>query len=215
MEQTVERFETLPVGIVVRRQPGVTPWQKHVWRAVGVLPGAAPASWQRLRQIGESVEYHAATLPLTIWRKETEAYRVALASEPPCLYVVLRPNEGEAPEEYPVVPFLVTASPYEAQDYADTSEEAVERIAMPPALIGWLSAFVERHHVEERFRKRQRDRLTQQVQDGRGDRRVTPNDVFRSPAGRRTALDNGVLDDSEVHDPEEGPVWLDANGKLH
>lgn len=209
-----ERSQTIQVGVVMRRQPGVTRWQRWVWRAVAVLPGAGPADWALMREEGGAAEYHAATLPLTIWRKETEAYRVALASEPPTMFVVMRPNEGQGPDEFPLIPFLVTLSPFEAQDYADSSEEIVERIVMPPAVIGWLSAFVERHHVEEAFRKRQRDRLSMEKADGRGDGRVRPNDVFRSPAGRRAALQGLEIDDNDDHDDEEGPVHLPGRGRL-
>ncbi|MEO1773693.1 MAG: DUF3305 domain-containing protein [Pseudomonadota bacterium] len=211
-----EREATIQLGVVLRRQPGVTRWQKWIWRAVAVLPGAAPADWALLREEDGAAEFHAATLPLTLHRKETEPYRVALAGEPPVVFVVLRPNEGQAPEEFPLVPFLVTASPYEAQDYADSGEESVERIAMPPALVGWISDFVGRHHVEEVFKKRRRDRVeTDTVEDGRGDRRVMPNDVFRSPAGRRAALAEPELDEEPLYDEAEGPVQLPGEGRLH
>ena len=125
-------------------------------------------------------------------RTDTEAYRVALTNDPPSVYVVLRRAEGSgAPYEYEV--FCATASAFEAQDYLDSGEEIVEPVPMPPALVGWLSAFVERHHVEEEFRKRRRDRIdTDVVEDGRGDARVRQEaDVYRSPAARRAARDGG------------------------
>ncbi|MGF1551845.1 MAG: DUF3305 domain-containing protein [Paracoccaceae bacterium] len=186
-----ERYESVGAGVVVRRQPGVTRWQAWVWRPVAVLPGAAPADWRLLRGEGAVRDYHAATLPLTLWRSDTPAYRVALAAEPPSLWVVCRPNEGQGPAEFPLLPFLVTASPFEAQDYADSGEETVEPLPMPAAVIGWVSAFVERHHVEEDFKKRRRDRVdVARVEDGRGDAR-TGDDVFRSPAARRAARGDG------------------------
>jgi hypothetical protein len=182
------RYESVPTGVVMRRQPGVTRWQRWVWRPVAVLPGAAPADWRLLRETGGAREWHAATLPLTLWRADTPAYRVALSTEPPSLWVVCRPNEGQGPEGFPLLPFAVTASPFEAQDYADSGEETVEPLAMPPAVIGWVSAFVERHHEEEEFRKRRRDRVdVERVEDGRGDARVEGGDVYRSPAARRAA----------------------------
>ncbi|MEL6265336.1 MAG: DUF3305 domain-containing protein [Pseudomonadota bacterium] len=200
-----ERYETIGVGVVMRRQPGRTRWQRWIWRVTAILPGAAPAAWRLMRREevagGEAEEYHAATLPVTLWRKETEAYRVALAADPPTAYVVLRPNEGQAPEAYPLVPFCVTASPFEAQDYADSGEEQVEPVPMPPAMIGWVSAFIDRHHVEEAFRKRRRDRVEMAAEDGRGDVRVTgASDVFGSPSRRREALGQGG---SAPEDPEE------------
>ena len=53
-------------------------------------------------------------------------------------------------------PFLVTASPYEAQQYQVGGDEIVEPVAMPEAVIAWVRDFVDRHHVDEPFVKRKR-----------------------------------------------------------
>ena len=177
---------SLPVGVVIRRSPGVTRWARWVWRAVAVLPGAGPAEWAELRREGDVVEYHAGTCDLELWRSDTEAYRVALTNDPPSVYVVLRKSEDpESPHELEIV--QVTASPYEAQDYCDTGEEIVEPVPMPPGLVAFIREFVERHHVDEEFVKRRRDRVrTDKVQDGIGDPRIRQTtDVYRSPTGRR------------------------------
>jgi hypothetical protein len=121
-----------------------------------------------------------------VHRAETESYLVALSNDPPCVYVVLRASEDpEAAHDVEV--FAVTASAFEAQDYLDTSEDIVEAVPMPPSLIAWLSDFVGRHHRQEKFVKRRRDRVEiEQVEEGRGDARVRQEaDVYRSPAGRR------------------------------
>lgn len=178
------RLARLPLGVVIRRQPGVTRWARWVWRAVAVLPGAGPADWHEMRRDGEAVEYHAATVTLEVHRSLTEGYRVALASNPPCVWVILRPVPGERGVEV----HSVTASAYEAQDHLDSGEEIVEPVPMPPALVAWLSAFVERHHREEEFVKRARREWAEgEKGQGRGDPRVAEDDVFRAPtAGRRT-----------------------------
>ena len=185
----IEKTAELPVGVVIRKQPGVTRWAKWVWRAVGVLPGAGPADWREMRREGEAVEYHAATCMMEVHRAEAESYLVALSSDPPCVYVVLRPSE-DPDSEHEVEVFMVTASAYEAQDYLDSGEEIVEAVPMPPELIGWLSDFVGRHHKEEKFVKRRRDRVDiEKSEDGRGDARIRQEaDVYRSPAGRRNPL---------------------------
>jgi len=173
---------TLPVGVVIRRSPSVSRWATWAWKVVDVLPGAAPADWRVLREEDGVTEYHAATLPLTLHRRETEAYRVALAMDPPSVYVVLRPAEpDEGTRDYTV--FLVTASSYEAQDYLDSGEEIVEQVPAPPGLVAWIRDFVDEHHVEEEFRKRRRDRIdTDLSEDGKGDARVRQTaDVFRPP----------------------------------
>ncbi|MEM9043874.1 MAG: DUF3305 domain-containing protein [Pseudomonadota bacterium] len=181
-----EKTTSMPVGVVIRKTPGVTRWAKWSWRAVALLPGAGPADWRELRREGDAVEYHAATVEVEMHRAETEAYRVALSDEPPSAFVILRPSEDpEADEEFKV--FSITVSPFEAQDYADSGEELVERVPMPPALIAWVSDFVERHHVEEVFVKRKRDKKRiDLVEDGIGDERIRQTaDVYRAPTSKR------------------------------
>ncbi len=179
-------YRTMPVGIVLRRTPGVTRWAKWHWTAAAVLPGAGPADWRELRREGEAVEYHAATLMLELHGAETEAYLHGLSAEVPSLYVVMRPGEGEAPLDA----LLVTASPYEAQDYCDSGEEIVEKVPMPHGLVAWVRDFVETFHEEEVFVKRKRDRQRiDLVQDGIGDPRIgKAADIYASPALRRRRL---------------------------
>jgi len=178
-----EKAIEIPVGVVITRTPGVTRWAKWIWRASAVLPGAGPATWHLLREENDVKEFHAATLPLTLHRTETEAYREALNSDPPSLWVVLRPDEApDAPHD--VRPHLVTASAYEAQDYLDSGEEIVERVEMPAALVAWVREFIERHHVEETFKKRKRRNWHEdKAQDGIGDARIRQGfDVYRAPS---------------------------------
>ncbi len=179
----------MPIGVVVRRTPGATRWAKWAWRAVAVLPGAGPADWKEMRREGDAVEFHAGTVEIELYRTDTEAYLVALSNDPPTVYVVMRESEDpEATNEMELV--AVTASPYEAQDYSDTGEEIVEAVPMPPGLIAWVREFVARHHVDEKFIKRKRDRLrTDLREDGRGDPRVAQaTDVYRSPSGIKRRL---------------------------
>ena len=170
----------MPVGVIVRKTPGVTRWARWSWRAVALLPGARPADWQELRREGETVEYHAATLPLSLWADETEAYMVNLSDGQPSLYLVLR---DELKGETPLNAVLITASPFEGQDYADTGEEIVEKIPMTEGLIAWVRDFTLQHHRDEVFVKRRRDKKRiDLVEDGKGDARIRQDtDVYRAP----------------------------------
>ena len=78
---------------------------------------------------------------------------------------------------------LVTASPFEGQDYADNGTDLVEKVPMPAGLIAWIRDFALEHHVDEDFIKRRRDRKrTDLVEDGKGDARIRQtSDVFRAP----------------------------------
>lgn len=175
---------SMPLGIVIRRVPGVTRWARHVWKAVAVLPGAGKADWKELRRDEDAVEYHAATLPLELFRTDTEAYLHGLSAKVPAIYVVMRPSENDHPLEVT----LVTASPYEAQDYADTGEELVEKVPMPDGLIAWIRDYVELHHEDEVFIKRRRNKTRVDLkEDGIGDARIRQtSDVYRAPASKET-----------------------------
>ncbi|SMF23828.1 Protein of unknown function [Tistlia consotensis] len=152
----VERVE---VGIVLERRESRHPWLDFAWKPVAAIAGA-PArdprgDWPVAAQGDDWIHFHAGTLTLEMFRKETEGYRVNLSQDPPRLFVVLR--DPEDPEvDHPIVPILVTACPYEAQDYLDSGSDLVEPVAMPPELVAFLRDFVERNHVEQPFKKRQR-----------------------------------------------------------
>lgn len=177
---------SMPIGVVIRRVPGVTRWARHVWKAVAVLPGAAPADWKELRRDGDAVEFHAATLPLELFRTDTEAYLHGLSAKVPAIYVVMRSGAGDQPMQV----LLVTASPYEAQDYADTGEELVEKVPMPEGLVAWIRDYVALHHEDEVFIKRRRDKKRVDLkEDGIGDARIRQTaDVYRAPGTRKEAM---------------------------
>ncbi len=170
----------MPLGVLVRRVPGVTKWAKWHWRAVAVLPGAGPADWAELRREGDAVEYHAATLPLTLWSSDTEAYLINLSDRVPSIYVVLRETDDDT---RPLEALLVTASPYEGQDYADNGEDIVEKVVIPEGLGAWIRDFCTAHHQEDPFIKRRRDKKRIDLrEEGKGDARIRQTaDVYRAP----------------------------------
>ena len=184
MNTLAEKIVTMPLGIVIRKSPGVTRWAAWSFKAVAVLPGAGPAHWAELRRDGEVVEYHAATCPLELHHTQTEAYLTGLADGVPAIYVVMRASENSDPLDV----LLVTASPYEAQDYADTGEELVEKVPMPEGLVAWIRDYVEEHHEDEVFIKRRRDKKRIDLkEDGIGDARIRQtSDVYRAPTRKET-----------------------------
>jgi Protein of unknown function (DUF3305) len=167
----------MPLGVVVERRELDNRWQTHSWRPVAVIPGAPPIdAWRELARGDRFVRWHAATLPLELHRTETEAYRVNLSGRSPAIYVVLRkvgPSERTAGND--IAPFLVTASPYEAEGYLE-GEDLVEAAPMPEGLTAWVQAFIQRHHVDEPFVKRKRERAKGRDGEANG---------FASPARAR------------------------------
>lgn len=182
-----QRSITMPVGVVVRKTPGVTKWAKWAWKAVAVLPGAGAADWREIRREGDAVEYHAGTLSLELHRTDTEAYLTALANDPPSVYVIMRPSL-DTDRELDLL--LITASAFEAQDYQDSSEEIVEPVPMPAGLIAWVREWVDFHHTEEKFVKRRRDKVKTDLSiDGIGDERIRQTaDVYRSPNSKKRTM---------------------------
>ena len=57
-----------------------------------ILPGAGKADWKVLRTEGDVTEFHAATLPLTLYVSDAEAYAHELMTREPSVYAVLRPE---------------------------------------------------------------------------------------------------------------------------
>ncbi|ORE92268.1 hypothetical protein ATO13_18099 [Stappia sp. 22II-S9-Z10] len=185
-EASAPRRVSLPVGIVVRRAPGATRWAKWSYRAVALIPGAAAADWRPLREEADgTAEFHAATATLELHRADAEGYAVSLAMTPPAVFVIAR--RGPQPGDRPTL-FRVTASAYEAQDFADSGEDEVEPVAMPEGLHAFVEGFVTAHFVEEPFVKRRRDKVrVDRVEDGVGDSRIRQMaDVYRAPAEQKT-----------------------------
>lgn len=146
---------SLALGVVVKRCALRNRWQATAWQAVAVIPGAsAEPGWRAL--VPDRALYLAATLPLSLHRSDTPSYRVNLGSDPPSVYVVLRRAAYEdAPGD--VQPFLVTAAPDEAEAYL-TGDDQVDSVPMPESVVAWVQCFIDAHHVESPFVKRQRDR---------------------------------------------------------
>lgn len=160
-----EREIQISMGVVVERRPATSRWVSHVWKAVAVLPGAGPIDeWRLLDRDGEVERFHIATLSLELHRKETESYLVNLSNEVPSVYVVLRTPDGEEDDPDPpeIAAVRATASPFEAQDFLDCGEDLVEPVPMPAGMIAWVREFVDRHHVEEPFKKRKRKNYVEQ-----------------------------------------------------
>lgn len=163
----MERSIRMALGVVVERRELDNRWQRWAWKPVALIPGAPPVTaWRELVRGERFVRWHAATLPLELHRTETEGYRANLSGKVPAIYVGLRARSGD---EHEYAPSLVTASPYEAACY---SEDIVEAVPMPEGLIAWIQDFVYRHHVDEPFQKRKRDKAKPAGDRGQAKREV-------------------------------------------
>lgn len=163
----MERQESMKLGVVVERRDSRSRWQDYDWTAVAVIPGAPPVADMRMLRAGPGwVQFHAATLDLDLFHRETEGYKVNMSGETPAVYVVLR--QGEEADEPDVVPFCVTVCPYEAQDYLDAGDCLVEAVAMPDSVLALVKDFVDQHHVDVPFVKRKQKRQKGREESGPG-----------------------------------------------
>lgn len=149
--------DSLPVGVVLERRKIDNPWRDYSWRPVAVIPGAPPLAgeWTVLREGEGWTHFHAATLDIELYPKETDGYRTNLSDSQPHVFVVLRPDE-DRDSPYEVKPFMVTVCPFEAESYLESGDEIVEGVPMPPDVIAWVQKFVDTYHVDVPFKKRKR-----------------------------------------------------------
>jgi len=152
------KHEVVPLGVVIERKDSDSRWQDHTYRPVAVFPGAPPKDphdgWTMLREGDGWAHFHAATVPLELFRGETEGYRVNLSNDPPHVYIVLSP--GEEADDPEMLVHLVTACPFEAESYTEDTDQMVEGVIMPAEIAAWIKTFCDTHHKDVPFKKRKR-----------------------------------------------------------
>gem|GEM_PF-362150 len=156
-EAASHAVESMRVGVVVEKRALNNRWVKHEWRPVAVVPGAPElADWTELGSGEGWTQYHARSMDLQLFRKETEGYKRTLSQNPSAVFVVMRPLEDDLDREHEVEVFHVTVCPYEAESYEVSGEESVEGVVMPDLMRAWMQAFVAENHKDEPFYKRKR-----------------------------------------------------------
>jgi len=145
----------IPVAVLAERRPGVTKWAEHVWRVVEVLEAAPPVpAWTLLREEAGRSLFFAGEAEVLLHPTDTTNYKHNLEAAQPLVWAVLR--EGATPSGF--VLQTVTVDPGEAHLHADAGNDLVEALPMPPGLRAAATEFVARHHKEQAFFKRKRDR---------------------------------------------------------
>lgn len=145
------------MGVVVAREAIDNPWVSHRWRPIQLLLDApAGNDWLELSRSPGQILYLAGITALDLHRKETSAYRRNLAADTPYVFVVLR-DDPAAGLDFPVL-HLVTASPDDVQAYGASGVEIIEQVPMPEPLMALLHRFIDQHHIDEPFIKRQRNK---------------------------------------------------------
>ena len=146
---------TIEVGVVVAREKIDHPWQDYRWRGERVPRRSREGRLARAAS-GTGLHPSRGDAPARSASQGDDRLPRQLANGVPSVYVVLREDPTASD---PVQVHLVSASPFEVQAYGESGMETVERVAMPERLVALVQAFVEEHHVEEPFVKRQRQRF--------------------------------------------------------
>ena len=150
------RYATLPLGVVIRRTPGATRWAKWAWKALPFCPGPEMPIGARCAVRGTPSNFTLRPFRLNCTAlRRTPTFTVSRRAPRQFTWFLRKTTRSMATAW---MQLLVTASPYEAQDYADSGEEIVEKVPMTEGLIAFVQQFVDTHHVEEEFKKRRRDR---------------------------------------------------------
>jgi hypothetical protein len=147
--------ERMNVGIVLERQRVERPWAEERWRPIEVLPGEPPAEpWAVLAEGDGWQRVYAGTAVVELFPGETAGYRDNLASPCPSVFVILRRGGPHG-----IAIHAATVDPGEIEAHSDSGDDLIEPFRMPAPIACWVQAFVDRHHVERPFYKRQRDRV--------------------------------------------------------
>ncbi len=142
------------VGVIVRRTKVDNPWIDHVWAPAAVLEEAPKtAAWTMLSSTASEQLFYAGAAFIDLYASETGNYRDNLIDGDPQIWVGLR--EGDWGHGVELV--AVTADPTEGESLFE-SGLIVGKAPMPPDVAAWVAAYVDEHHVERVFQKRERDK---------------------------------------------------------
>ena len=156
----MEKELQIPIAIIVEQRASQHAWCDTVFSVSDIiLHPVSTEPWTVLAKEKGLVRYNAGITNLCLHYKETEAYKFNLESAEPSLFVVMRePDNTDNEDDYPLDLLLVSASPYDAQDYDDVGD-IVDRVPLPKDLHNLISKFLTVHHKEEKFIKRKRDKV--------------------------------------------------------
>ncbi len=145
----------LKVGVVAERRAIDNPWIDHLWEPVAVLPDVPEtAEWTCLHRAEGCERYYIGSADVVLAVTNTAQYRDNLMSPPPRYFVALSETDGDRPLRI----VGVTADPMEAESYTESVGMIVAALPMDPAHAAAIAEFVDTHHVERAFVKRQRKR---------------------------------------------------------
>ncbi|MCJ0765169.1 DUF3305 domain-containing protein [Variovorax terrae] len=149
---------SVQVAVVMRQeriQGAMSRWQTWRWVLDDVVPqedafGSEPRCLYR-DEHGQRWLHPGFTVEL--FSDDAEGYYLNATTPAPCWFVLWRMEEEAALSDEPVArPQIVTLSYHDAGRWLD-AQETVEQVPAPAAVVAWLQAFVDEHHVPEPKRR--------------------------------------------------------------
>ena len=162
----METRPSIDVAVVMRKLRTSSHWQPWRWELAEVLPNEASFGTEpkQLRHDDAGETWLHPNFQVELFRDEAEGYYLNATSPAPCWFVLWRMDTEAtvAPEPIPR-PLIVTLSYNEGARWMD-SQETVEQVPAPAAVVEWMHTFVGEHFVPEP-RKRKRPDSFRRLED--------------------------------------------------
>ena len=149
MESEGNDHRSYPLAVIVERTKLDNRWASEQSEVIGVLrdPDAAANGPRVIVQSERRTQTLHPGYRLELKRDEAEGYYLNLTSPEPKVFVLWRWVDEAA------LPQRMTVSYGEGTRWADSGEQ-VDGVAIPPELLPWIAAFVEKHYEPEQPKKK-------------------------------------------------------------
>jgi hypothetical protein len=166
----------LDVSVIMRREPivgAMSRWQSHRWvlenvilagEATSTLVEKTASKLTNIDKNNSTERWIHAGYRAELFSDDAEGYYLNVTTDAPCWFVLWRMEEEAGITDEPIAkPEMVSLSYHDAGRWLD-AQETVEQVPLPPAVITWLKAFVDEHHVIE-TKKRKRPESFKRLED--------------------------------------------------
>jgi hypothetical protein len=150
---------SIEVAVIMQRVANTGPasrWQPWRWELVDVVMHEAGFGTQPrlLYQQASTQRWLHPGLTLELFADDAEGYYLNASTDAPSWFVLWRMEETASVADEPLpIPTAVSLSYYDAGRWLD-AQETVEQVPAPAAVVAWLQAFVDEHHVVEAKRRK-------------------------------------------------------------
>ncbi len=150
---------SIDVAVIMQRIANTGPsarWQSWRWELADVVMNESGFGTEpRLLYENESTQrWLHGGLKVELFKDDGEGYYLNATTDVPSWFVLWRMEEEASVADEPIPrPIVVSLSYYDAGRWLD-AQENVEQVPAPAAVLEWLNAFVQEHHVVEPKRRK-------------------------------------------------------------